>query len=63
MNNDSERGTHTLPDKSAGTKEKPAFVNWFDVGVSKESTDQKTKCTFTDKYGKTSELDVDMLNH
>ena len=62
VNNDSERGTHTLPDKSAGTKEKPAFVNWFDISGNKMSPQNASKCTFTDKYGKTSSLDVDMLN-
>ena len=64
VNNDSERGTHTLPDNSKLPKlAKPSddgFVNWFDVTSNKEKP--VTKCTFTDKYGKTSSLDVDMLN-
>jgi hypothetical protein len=61
-NDTSQRGTHTPASLTDSKRPEPEFVNWFDVGVSKESTDQKSKCTFTDKYGKTSELDVDMIN-
>ena len=66
VNNDSERGTHTLPDKEGlstidkGSKD--GFVNWFEVGQTTQPSSEKTKCTFTDKYGKTSALDVEMLN-
>ena len=38
------------------------FINWFDLDGNKEEASKNTKCTFTDKYGKTSELDVEMLN-
>tara|TARA_Y100001954_G_C15633034_1_gene513712 strand:+ start:76 stop:537 length:462 start_codon:yes stop_codon:yes gene_type:complete len=65
VNNDSERGTHTLREKGALLKQKSAegnFVNWFDISGDKMSPQNASKCTFTDKYGKTSSLDVDMLN-
>ena len=61
VNNDSERGTHTPTSLTSRKPPKESeFVNWFDVTGNKEKP--VTKCTFTDKYGKTSSLDVDMLN-
>ena len=57
------RGTHTLQDNSpkshSTTSKEPEFVNWFalDDVKSQTSTLQNTKCTYTDKYGKTVSLD------
>ena len=61
-----DSGTHTQNSviqldptlkESAGTKEKPAFVNWFDVGSQEKPNSENTKCTYTDKYGNTTSLD------
>lgn len=60
-NDQVQRGTHTLQDKSAGHIEVPAkddeFVNWFDVGRNVQPSSENTKCTYTDKYGNTTSLD------
>ena len=66
LNNDSERGT-PVPTSEQGLSKlsKPnddGFVNWFDTFGDKKSPNSVTKCTFTDKHGKTSQLDVEMLN-
>ena len=60
-NDQVQRGTHTLQDKSAGHIEVPAkddeFVNWFDVSRNVQPSSENTKCTYTDKYGNTTSLD------
>ena len=55
-----EGGTHTPQDNSTLPKlaksSDDEFVNWFDVTGNKEKP-VNTKCTYTDKYGKTVSLD------